>query len=781
MTLKSKITLILLCFFMLYGLVNFGIQRFIIFPSFLSLEREEAIKNVKRSAEAIQGEIHHLDILCHDWAAWDDTYEFIKSRSDNYFKSNLSLTSFTGSKINTIYFVDAKGKIIWGESHELETGKIIHLTEFPEDSFPPDHPLISYESENKPLADIKVTGIYMTEKGPMLISSRPILTSNIEGPVRGSVIFGRFLNEKIIKTLVNQTKVNFQIFPVMHGSLPEPVKDISDRITDESRYLVEVSNHDNVDSYTTLTDIKGDPAFLIKSKTSREISKQGHAAILYAVYSMMAAGMVVLIFMLLLLHFSVLSPINDFTNRIISIGKTCDLSASVSIQRRDEIGVLAIEFDRMLEQLQKFRAELELKVEERTAELTSANERLHQEIKERKQAEEEVRESEQKYSTLVENSLTGIYIDHGGKIVFANNKFVEIYKYPREELIGLETWKLVHPDDRLLTDKIRAKRLNGEDAPPEYEARGLTKDGETIWLTRRNTRIEYKGGPAILGNIADISRRRQIEEALRESMHRMNIAYDQSINYAEELKREIAERRQAEQKLLTYQEKLRSLASELSLVEERQRRRVAIEVHDRISQNLAFVKIKLGTLRELAFSGELAGTMDNILDLVDETIQSTRTLISELGSPILYELGFVPAVQWLTQQARNLQGIALDFGDDGQPKPLSEDVSVFLFQAVRELLVNIAKHAQARTAKVSIARDGDQIRVDVEDDGVGFDSAEIASSVDTTGRFGLFSIRVRLEPLGGHMELKSKPGHGTRVTLVAPLKHNGGNSKKKVS
>jgi len=123
----------------------------------------------------------------------------------------------------------------------------------------------------------------------------------------------------------------------------------------------------------------------------------------------------------------------------------------------------------------------------------------------------------------------------------------------------------------------------------------------------------------------------------------------------------------------------------------------------------------------------------------------------------------------------------VEFEDDRQPKPLSEDVRVLLFQAARELLVNIAKHAQARTAKVSITREGDQVRVDVEDDGVGFDSTEIGSSMDTTGRFGLFSIRVRLEPLGGHMEVDSKPGHGTRVTLVAPLKHNGENKKEKVS
>jgi PAS domain S-box-containing protein len=149
-------------------------------------------------------------------------------------------------------------------------------------------------------------------------------------------------------------------------------------------------------------------------------------------------------------------------------------------------------------------------------------EELKQRVKEleegaakRKQAEKELQESKQEYGTLIENSLTGIYIDQDEKIVFANNKFVEVYRYPREELIGIETWRLVHPEDRALTNEIRAKRLKGEDAPSEYEARGLTKDGETICVKRRNALIEYKAKPAILGNIVDITKQKRAEEELR--------------------------------------------------------------------------------------------------------------------------------------------------------------------------------------------------------------------------------------------------------------------------
>jgi PAS domain S-box-containing protein len=142
---------------------------------------------------------------------------------------------------------------------------------------------------------------------------------------------------------------------------------------------------------------------------------------------------------------------------------------------------------------------------------------IFRDITERRRVEEELRKEEEKYSTLVESSLTGIYIDQDKRVVFANNTFAEIYGYPKDELVGMETWKLVHPEDRALTDEMRARRLKGEDVPAEYEARGLTKSGETIWIKRRNTRIEYRGKPAILGNIADITEQKGVEEQLRKT------------------------------------------------------------------------------------------------------------------------------------------------------------------------------------------------------------------------------------------------------------------------
>jgi PAS domain S-box-containing protein len=141
--------------------------------------------------------------------------------------------------------------------------------------------------------------------------------------------------------------------------------------------------------------------------------------------------------------------------------------------------------------------------------------KLENELFKCRHAQETLRRSEEKYSKLVENSLTGIYVDQDEKIIFANRRLAEIYRYPYEDLVGIESWRLVHPEDRGLTSKTRAKRIRGEDAPPEYQARGLAKDGETIWIRRTNARIEYKGRPALLGNVVDITQQKQGEEELK--------------------------------------------------------------------------------------------------------------------------------------------------------------------------------------------------------------------------------------------------------------------------
>jgi PAS domain S-box-containing protein len=231
------------------------------------------------------------------------------------------------------------------------------------------------------------------------------------------------------------------------------------------------------------------------------------------------------------------------------------------------------------------------------------------------------------------------------------------------------------------------------------------------------------------------------------------------------VQRDITERKKTEEQFHAYQEQLRLLASELLLAEERERRRIAMDLHDNIGQMLALTRIKLGVLRN-ALSGNVhEDAVSGIVELIDQSIGYTKSLSFELSPPLLYDIGIEATIEWLAEQMQKQHYILFYCDNDGSPKPLKRDVSILLFQTVRELFMNIVKHSQAHQVNVVISRVADDIKIVVEDDGIGFD----ASQIDTDLTFGFFSIRERLKYLGGALAIDTGPGRGTRVTVTSPL------------
>ncbi len=233
--------------------------------------------------------------------------------------------------------------------------------------------------------------------------------------------------------------------------------------------------------------------------------------------------------------------------------------------------------------------------------------------------------------------------------------------------------------------------------------------------------------------------------------------------------RDITDRKKVEEQLVDYQDQLRTLTLELSLAEERERRRIAAGLHDDIGQTLAMARVKVGALQQSQPSGESTQLTEEIQELIDQTIRITRSLTFELSSPILYALGLEAALQHLGERLERQNGIRCHVDVDQQQKALRAETSVVLYRIVRELIRNIEKHAHARQVQMAVGRDDDQIHITVEDDGVGFDASRGGQGFIRTGRFGLFSIREQLKYIGGRLELESVAGKGTRAVVVAPL------------
>ncbi len=255
-------------------------------------------------------------------------------------------------------------------------------------------------------------------------------------------------------------------------------------------------------------------------------------------------------------------------------------------------------------------------------------------------------------------------------------------------------------------------------------------------------------------------------KSLRNRLERQNAELN-SVNVR--LEAEMAERRRAEKEIIKYQNKLKRLYSEMTMIEERERSGIATELHDNIGQQLALLKIKLGAMKEIAYENEAADVYDDVYDLAQQAIHTARTLMFEISPVMLYELGFESTIEWLVEQFQEKYGIRIGLEKDNNVRPLEERSMFQLFRTVRELLMNIVKHSGAKNARVEIRRGEDDIRLRVEDDGAGFDVSEYKASFADNRRFGLFSIRERLSDLGGLVEIDSCPGKGTRIVVKAPL------------
>lgn len=398
----------------------------------------------------------------------------------------------------------------------------------------------------------------------------------------------------------------------------------------------------------------------------------------------------------------------------------------------------------------------------------------------RTQAAKALRESEERYRTLFHGAAEGIVVTDVETLRFkyVNPAFCKMLGYTEEEMGNLSVPD-IHPKEEL--DHVIAgfkTHASGIDISSDKSLTPnipcLKKDGTVIYVDIVTATETIDGRKCNIAFFTDITSRKQADEALRKAHDELEIRVQQrTMDLADtnkELRTEITERQKAETKLLTYHDQLRSMTSKLSLAEERVRRRMAIDIHDNVGQDLAISKMKIEALAADEEALNLKPELDEIRDLLAQTIKSTRSLTFELSPPVLYELGFEAAVNWLLRQATNQYGFSAKFIDDKANKPLEDDVRIILFQAVKEILFNVTKHAKAENVTILTKRVGDQITVEVVDDGCGFDVSQVLFKDHESGGFGLFSIRERLDYIGGRIKVVSKPNKGTHVTLFAPVK-----------
>ena len=407
-----------------------------------------------------------------------------------------------------------------------------------------------------------------------------------------------------------------------------------------------------------------------------------------------------------------------------------------------ENALLYSESRRAQEALEALNSELEQRIKGRTAELSDSNALLKKEVAEHRETEEALSKSEESYRFLVENANDIIYkADSTGHFTFFNPIAVKATKYSEQELTGKHFTELMRQDYRKKAERFYVLQIVKKTPSSYYEFPMITKNGEEVWLGQQvQLIIEANQVLGVHAIARDITGRKRAEKALRES-----------------------------------RKKLRFLSSHLLTVQEREQRRISLELHDDLGQSLAVLKLHLQSIHDKirqdnrTIKKDLAASLNS----VDQIIESVRRLSRDLSPSILEDLGLSAALRWLVREFEERFKIKFTSSIPEIDNLFPREGQTLIYRIFQEAFTNIGKHAQANHVSVVIKKEARRVSFLVEDDGIGFDVEEQNVLDHTEKGMGLSAMDERVRMLGGQLEVSSQGNQGTTISFIIPIEKGG--------
>ncbi|TKB11382.1 CHASE4 domain-containing protein [Desulforhopalus sp. IMCC35007] len=641
----GRVVLSLLLLVLIYSVANYFMIKWIVTPKHAQVERALINKEMARFVEALLRETEVLANVAHDWAAWDDTYKFIKDRNPEYITSNLLDSTLIDSGFNVLFIFRLDGSLAWSRALDLETRQPIQLEELPPTGLPPTHPLLRHKEVNS-----AVIGLQKTTRGVMLIASHPIVSSENMGPIVGTLMFGRLLTERVITKLREQTKVNCRFINLDdQKSLAKIPIDLS-AFGPQNPFILHYKASD-IAAYSLLADYLGSPQWLLEVHTDRLLTSHTRDILNYVLISNSIIGFFTLLLFLLLYKMKIRTATSTFRGLI----------------------------DKSM--------------------LKNPKER-------------------RKYPMLQS---------------FSTDEFSKLGHDLRSMIAGFEQTEK-HQKNLITQQAASRRQLN------------------TILVREIKARLKIEG------NL------HKVQEDLEKQVNKRT---KELLETNSALKDEIEVRKKNEIELKQHRRRLRALSSELMEMEDRERRQLASDLHDQIGQSLSVVKMYVDALIFSLADETNREKLQQIASIVDQTVQDVRTLTFELSPPVLYELGLEAALEWLAEEFQKKYGLGIFVECGVIPKSATAAFLALIFRTIRELLINVVRHAEADSSEVRVSCEGKDIQVTVTDNGLGMSDLENPSS-----GFGLFSIRERTMNIGGRIVIDSGKGKGTTITLTLPIQED---------
>jgi PAS domain S-box-containing protein len=460
----------------------------ILLGSLVKAEEQEATQVVKGVLNLFSQTADDFNSRFADWSAWDDTYAFIQNRNQEFIASNLVPEGLANVRVNIAVFVNTSGKIVYGTG--LDTKKL-QLTPVPE-------ALKQHISLNDPLlqhpnAESSLAGIMLLPSGPVLITSRPIVTTKSTGPIRGTLVFGRNLDAAGIERMSKITRLPLIVHSVNEPELPAEFQKVREKLSAKKPILVRALSEDSIAGYALLNDIYNQPALILRVDIPREIYRQGQTSLLYLLVSVILAGMGFIGCTLLLLEYLVLSRLSSLAKGVNCVSASHDLSLRLSVTGEDELSDLAYTINGMLSAI--------------------AN------------AENEQIEEKARYRAVVEQATDCIFLwDAQTKhLLEANTAFRNLLDYSPDAISQLTIYDIVAYSKDLIDNNI--KLLLADKKIRIGEVLYRRRDGSCVDVEVSGSVISYGGREIICTVVRDITERKQAEAELRASEERYKLLF----------------------------------------------------------------------------------------------------------------------------------------------------------------------------------------------------------------------------------------------------------------
>lgn len=753
--------LVLLCLILIVALQRFN-----------RIEHEEVAEDVLRARSLLDSEVAALLTTAGDYAEWDATYAFVADRNQDYILHSLGTSFFTKLRLHLFCIVNLSGQVVYARFRPDVTDKDKPLPEDFRAYIASNGRLLQTARQLKPSG-----GIIALQQGLLIVAASPILTTGAEGPTNGMVLLGRFLSHEELNRIGKKADFTIGMCTATGTEYEKAIQKLSRSQNGALAVSVLQFGSEKIRGYTQLTDMAGKPvALLYLEKTHRLYGEARTVLLTIVLFSASILGFAAILLyrssnrlaLVTTQEYASSQQLKSFFDLSVDglmllDSELCIIEAS--IQAASLTGYLAEELIGMpLEKL--FSQEeidqqpldhirlnaglavtlrrnlirkggISVPVEIRLKHLPGGSSQcVMQDRTEQAYWEEKLHQQQELLNGIINGTDDIIYAkDLEGRFLLINKSGLRFFNKKAEDVLGLEGQYLFPSNIADIISQADQSVLRAKGVVVTEDVIPYPSGAETVFLATRAPLVDKQS--KVTGLFA--------------------ILHDVTV------------RTMLEKELLNQHNRLGQLAVSLSLAEEKERVRIAEELHDQVGPTLLSGKMKLNMLQARLYDDIQVAVCEEIDALIGEAVKEIRSLTLQLRPPILANAGLEASLKWLAQEFTQKYDLQVDFVDDGQTKPLQYEKRTILFQTVRELLLNVVKHAHCSTAKISIHRTGNSVRIIVHDSGTGFVSRTDYTGNQTCSGFGLFNCTQKLSYIHGHLTIDATTIAGAKVIVDAPL------------